>query len=498
MTKFSEALARVHKVAKHHIVRSKDISRADLEMLFSSRWLQPIVRGWYLLVRPDAAPGESSPWYACFWDFLGLYLENLYGDRYCLSAESSLDLHVNASTIPKQVIAIAEKGNNSPLELPFNTSLLTYGAPKNIPEETVKIRGIRAMPLPLALCRASPSYFTRNAKDAEIALRLAKDPSEWLYTILRYDFKRAANRIVGAYEFLQEKEMAEHIQTSLEREHFSILPENPFAEEKPLLLLPIKSPHAARVYMLWNAYRETILQVFAPPSKLPNKTAYFAQLEKIYAQDAYNSLSIEGYRVDDALIRRVAEEDWNPEENPQDRATRDALAAFGYYEAFQAVKVSIGHILDGASPALEAKKNLHCWMQNLFQPMIDAQLLRSEDLVGYRRHQVCIRGSRHIPFPREALPDAMEAFYDCLLNEPHPAARAVLGHFLLVYIHPYMDGNGRTARFLMNAMLASGGYPWTIIQVKHRDRYFAALEEASVAGNVRPLAEFIQEEMHPG
>jgi hypothetical protein len=44
--------------------------------------------------------------------------------------------------------------------------------------------------------------------------------------------------------------------------------------------------------------------------------------------------------------------------------------------------------------------------------------------------------------------------------------RVVLGHWLLGYIHPYPDGNGRMARFLMNAMLASGGYPWTVIRVE--------------------------------
>jgi Fic family protein len=42
-----------------------------------------------------------------------------------------------------------------------------------------------------------------------------------------------------------------------------------------------------------------------------------------------------------------------------------------------------------------------------------------------------------------------------------PSVRAVLGRWLFDYIHPYMDGNGRMARFLMNTMLASGGYPWS-------------------------------------
>jgi Fic family protein len=67
----------------------------------------------------------------------------------------------------------------------------------------------------------------------------------------------------------------------------------------------------------------------------------------------------------------------------------------------------------------------------------------------------------------------------------------VLGHFIFVYIHPYSDGNGRLGRFLMNVMLCSGGYPWTIIPVEQRTVYMAALEKASVDLDIEPLAKFI-------
>lgn len=56
-----------------------------------------------------------------------------------------------------------------------------------------------------------------------------------------------------------------------------------------------------------------------------------------------------------------------------------------------------------------------------------------------------------------------------------------------------MDGNGRIGRFLMNAMLASGGYPWTVIPVEKRADYLAALEAASVDGDIAPFAKFLTE-----
>jgi Fic family protein len=63
----------------------------------------------------------------------------------------------------------------------------------------------------------------------------------------------------------------------------------------------------------------------------------------------------------------------------------------------------------------------------------------------------------------------MPAFFSLLKDEENPAVKAVLGHFFFVYIHSYVDGNGRMGRFLMNAMPAGGGYPWTVIPVESRN-----------------------------
>jgi Fic family protein len=97
----------------------------------------------------------------------------------------------------------------------------------------------------------------------------------------------------------------------------------------------------------------------------------------------------------------------------------------------------------------------------------------------------------HVPPPREAVRDCMPVLFELLAAETEPAVRVVLGHFVFVYIHPYMDGNGRMARFLMNVMLASGGYPWTIIPLERREDYMSALESASVKQDIRPFARFI-------
>ena len=99
----------------------------------------------------------------------------------------------------------------------------------------------------------------------------------------------------------------------------------------------------------------------------------------------------------------------------------------------------------------------------------------------------------YVPPRWEAVRDVMPAFFDLLEQEREPGVHAVLGHWLFGYINPYPDGNGRMARFLMNAMLASGGYPWTVVRVEDRNPYLAALDSASIDSDIAPFAGFIAE-----
>jgi Fic family protein len=133
------------------------------------------------------------------------------------------------------------------------------------------------------------------------------------------------------------------------------------------------------------------------------------------------------------------------------------------------------------------------WYRELFQPCVAAGLIDAGALAGYRNNAVYLRTSRYVPPRWEAVRDAMPALFELLEREAEPSVRAVLGHWMFGYIHPYPDGNGRMARFLMNAMLASGGYPWTVIRVQDRKGYLAALDRASIDMKIVPFARFISE-----
>ncbi|MPQ43836.1 hypothetical protein GBZ86_08705 [Clostridium tarantellae] len=64
-------------------------------------------------------------------------------------------------------------------------------------------------------------------------------------------------------------------------------------------------------------------------------------------------------------------------------------------------------------------------------------------------------------------------------------------HFRYVYIHPFIDGNGRSARLLMNLILMRNGYPITVIKTDDREEYMKALESASTKGNINNFVDIV-------
>jgi hypothetical protein len=279
----------------------------------------------------------------------------------------------------------------------------------------------------------------------------------------------------------------------MQKADYNVREIDPF-EDKPPVELSIrdKSPYVNRIRLMWHNMRNVVIDHFPSAPGIPsNKENYLKAVKEIYVTDAYHSLSIERYRVSVALIERVRSGEWDPTENEADKKQRDAMAARGYWLATQQVGESLKRILENENSGQVLDDDHGNWYRELFAPSVTSGILKASDLAGYRNNQVYIGGSMHVPMNKEAVRDAMPELFELIRNEENAAVRSVLGHFVFVFIHPYMDGNGRMARFLMNVLLASGGYPWTVIPVEERDRYMKALETASVEQNIQPFAEFV-------
>ena len=117
----------------------------------------------------------------------------------------------------------------------------------------------------------------------------------------------------------------------------------------------------------------------------------------------------------------------------------------------------------------------------------------NENAGRYRKENVTIKGATHIPPDYLKVPELMEKLiltYNAW-SEYHPIIQAALLHGELVKIHPFIDGNGRTSRLLMNLVLMNKGYNPVIIKKVSRLKYYEALDTAHTTGNYTDFVKLV-------
>jgi fido (protein-threonine AMPylation protein) len=496
--KLAKSLAALEKLQAggRRVFRSPELSRIHRERLLHAGFLQQVVRGWLISSSPGITPGESTPWFASFWEFCARYCEQRFSKDWHLSPEQSLLISAENTVIPAQVIIYSPKGANNTTALLFGTSLYDLKESQRPPSGDLIVKnGLRLFAIEPALTKVPEAFYAAKPVEAQVALASLREPSGLLRRLLDGGNSVVAGRLVGAFRRVSRADIAEEILAAMTGAGYSVRESDPFIPDQEIAkLTPAAAPIVGRIQSMWESMRGTVLRTFpSPPGLTLDRAAYLQFVDEIYQSDAYHSLSIEGHRVTPDLIERVRSGNWRPESNEADQERRDALAARGYWQAFQLVKRSVEEIVAGANPGTLVRSAHRQWYRELFQPSVAAGLIPTTALAGYRNEFVFLRTSRYVPPRWEAVGDAMPALFDLLESEPEPSVRAVLGHWLIGYIHPYMDGNGRIARFLMNAMLASGGYPWTVVRVEDRVRYLRALDCASIDLNIEPISTFLAE-----
>ena len=114
----------------------------------------------------------------------------------------------------------------------------------------------------------------------------------------------------------------------------------------------------------------------------------------------------------------------------------------------------------------------------------------------YRQINVVISGADHRPPEAHIVPQAMSdfiAWYRDEADQLHPVERAARVHGEFVKIHPFVDGNGRTSRLLMNLELMKAGFPAALIQIEQRLAYYEALDAAHCSGDYGPFIELLSD-----
>ena len=498
--KLAASLAQLEKLQKggRRVLRSTELTRVHRERLLKNGYLQQVMKGWLISSSPDADPGDTTSWYASFWAFCVSYCAARFDNAWHLAPELSLLLHAGCTVIPRQVVIYAPKGANNTVELPFGTSLYNLKQKDMRSEEDVTTRdGLRILVPEAALIKVPEAFFVRYPVEARIALSGVRDAADVLGRLLEGGQSSVAGRLAGAFRRVGRTAIADEILNVMKSAGYDVRESDPFGPTQAFgVLNRTQKPISRRLQSLWETFRDLVIAAFpkapGPPS---DPKAYLSFVDGIYLDDAYHSLSIEGYRVTPELIERMRSSNWDPDDNEEDRRSQHALAARGYWQAFQLVRETVGEVIGDANPGVLVRNAHRDWYRELFQPCVVAGLIPASVLAGYRNEPVFLRGSRHVPPLSQSVRDAMPTLFDLLEKEPVASVRAVLGHWLFGYVHPYPDGNGRMARFVMNVMLASGGYPWTVIRVQDRTAYLAALESASVEQDIKAFARFVGEQV---
>jgi hypothetical protein len=198
-----------------------------------------------------------------------------------------------------------------------------------------------------------------------------------------------AGHLAGAFRRIGQGDMADEILATMRAAGYEVRESDPFSGKHVFGVLDRSStPIVGRLRSMWEVMRGEVLAVFPDAPGLPRETiAYLQSVDDLYQSDAYHSLSIEGYNVTPALIERVQQGNWNPQANNEDRQSRDALAARGYWQAFGKVKQAIEQVLSGANAGKLARTAHREWYRELFQPCVAVGLIEAGALAGLQERR---------------------------------------------------------------------------------------------------------------
>jgi Fic family protein len=117
----------------------------------------------------------------------------------------------------------------------------------------------------------------------------------------------------------------------------------------------------------------------------------------------------------------------------------------------------------------------------------------------YRNQQVFIAGAKHILPAYYLIQEKMDQMMNWFHHDGlhlHPVERGAMLHAIFVGIHPFIDGNGRTSRLLLNLELMKEGYPPVIIKVANRLSYYEALDKAHTTKDYRNFISLVEQEVN--
>src|SRR5438132_5195256 len=153
------------------VFQSNELARTHRERLVRNGFLRMAIKGWLITANPGADKGDTTPWYASFWEFCARYSDKRFGRDWNLTPEQSLLLHTETAVVPTQVLIHATKGTNNVTDLLFGTSILDLKQSQRPPDVDLVVKdGLRLFSLTAALVKVRENFFHQSPISAQVAL----------------------------------------------------------------------------------------------------------------------------------------------------------------------------------------------------------------------------------------------------------------------------------------------------------------------------------------
>ena len=271
--KLAKSLAELYKLQKNgkRVFHSHDLTRVHRERLIRLGFLKNVIRGWLISSSPGTDPGDTTPWYASFWEFCADYCEDRFGADWYLSAEQSLLVYAENTVIPQQVIINTPKGTNNTVKLLFGTSLYDLKQ-KQMPSRSdlVVSNGLRLFALEAALIKVPEAFFTYCPIEAQVALAGVLDASDILRPLLGGGHSAVAGRLVGAFRHIDRADVADEIFSTMKAAGYDVRESDPFTPQHTFgAAASTTAPIVGRLQALWEVFRSPVLEIFPYAPGLP-------------------------------------------------------------------------------------------------------------------------------------------------------------------------------------------------------------------------------------
>ncbi len=480
-----------------YVILTNDISdQRQKEYLVKAKYISSVTRGYWILKRPEDDLEEVFS--LLYWQLIEKILARYESS---IRSNSALLIYNGAQETQKHLLVRTKEKTNRKVTMPLGYDIiLTYDS--DFDERLVKKITVAGRELPIDIPekvlidigRQKPdnNFFQSFVAGTKFDLRIlevlyADNPKPIVF-----------KRLVGLVKEVNRLDLVPVLEKIIETHtHYRVGKkeriEQEATEDKIVILKP---PWVIRQEQQIQEFEEVldkkIIKDIESLEKYPiSKLLKQAKEHKKY--DTYHSTTLEGYQITLEEVEALLSGDIPRDKEAQGdnvEKIKNRMAIIGYSAAFDFV---IKRAQVDFNKVYINEKIVQDTYYHLFKPSADAGIVDYLTLTSYRNIPAYIRGTPYVPPSYEKLPELMASFESIINRVENPIIKAILAHYLFVTIHPYIDGNGRTARLLMNYLLLASGYSWITIRAEQRIEYFTALQKAQAKNDILPFGRFIVE-----